>query len=575
MALAVTASAPSVLAAPPNIRHVAADAPAGGDGQTWATAYTDLKAAITAATASGGAITELWVKAGTYYPAPAGSAIKTFTFSVADGLAVYGGFAGVESARDGRDPAVNITTLNGDRGDPTRRVYHVVTMSGVGPVLDGVTVTGGHAEGELAPQNCGGGVHVTATGAVISNCIITGNLVQGTADDVSFLAVGYGGGIYAGPGSELTVRDSLITNNAGAWYPQRPWQGYGAGVAGRSCTLNLVRCTISNNRATDAGFERCSTGSPSSCPGSNGGGVYLSSSTAQLENCVIKANRAGSGGEPPGCVTSHPRPARGGHGGGMYIFQSTVALVNCLLTDNRAGDGGFASVARPSQGGDGGSGGGIASRESILRVVNSTMAANRVGAGGFGFDPGEPGKGAGIYTFSYSSAMTVENSVLWDDGAGLYLGSAAYSAIKGGTLFCTTCFTADPLFVSAATGDYRLADGSPCIDGGNSHADTDPTAMGIQPPPAVDLDGRPRFVDDPTVADHGAGPAPIVDMGAYEHRNPPCAADFTGDGIVDFSDYLEFLNLFDAGDLRADFTGDGEVDFGDYLEFLNHYDAGC
>lgn len=56
---------------------------------------------------------------------------------------------------------------------------------------------------------------------------------------------------------------------------------------------------------------------------------------------------------------------------------------------------------------------------------------------------------------------------------------------------------------------------------------------------------------------------------------PPCPADLNGDGLVDFADYLEFLNLYDAGDLRVDFTGDGLVDFADYLEFLNHYDAGC
>ncbi|MCC6679168.1 MAG: hypothetical protein IT436_18740 [Phycisphaerales bacterium] len=54
-----------------------------------------------------------------------------------------------------------------------------------------------------------------------------------------------------------------------------------------------------------------------------------------------------------------------------------------------------------------------------------------------------------------------------------------------------------------------------------------------------------------------------------------CAADLTGDGLVDFADYLEFLNLYDAQDPRADFNGDGLVDFSDYLEFLNLYDAGC
>ncbi|MCC6676612.1 MAG: hypothetical protein IT436_05665 [Phycisphaerales bacterium] len=54
-----------------------------------------------------------------------------------------------------------------------------------------------------------------------------------------------------------------------------------------------------------------------------------------------------------------------------------------------------------------------------------------------------------------------------------------------------------------------------------------------------------------------------------------CRADFDMDGIVDFTDYLAFLNLYDGADLRADLNGDGLVDFADYLEFLNLYDGGC
>ncbi|MCC6676653.1 MAG: hypothetical protein IT436_05870 [Phycisphaerales bacterium] len=54
-----------------------------------------------------------------------------------------------------------------------------------------------------------------------------------------------------------------------------------------------------------------------------------------------------------------------------------------------------------------------------------------------------------------------------------------------------------------------------------------------------------------------------------------CAVDLNGDGVVDFADYLEFLNLYDALDPAVDFNGDGIVDFADYLEFLNLYDAGC
>ncbi len=54
-----------------------------------------------------------------------------------------------------------------------------------------------------------------------------------------------------------------------------------------------------------------------------------------------------------------------------------------------------------------------------------------------------------------------------------------------------------------------------------------------------------------------------------------CCADLNGDGVVDFGDYLEFLNLYEAGDARVDFSADGVIDFGDYLEFLNLYEAGC
>lgn len=55
----------------------------------------------------------------------------------------------------------------------------------------------------------------------------------------------------------------------------------------------------------------------------------------------------------------------------------------------------------------------------------------------------------------------------------------------------------------------------------------------------------------------------------------PCPADLNGDGLIDFTDYLEFLNLYDAQNPRIDFATDGVIDFADFLEFLNLFDAGC
>lgn len=54
-----------------------------------------------------------------------------------------------------------------------------------------------------------------------------------------------------------------------------------------------------------------------------------------------------------------------------------------------------------------------------------------------------------------------------------------------------------------------------------------------------------------------------------------CPADLDRDGVVDFTDYLAFLNAFDAQEPAADLDGDGIVDFSDYLLFLTAYDSGC
>ncbi|MBU6412043.1 MAG: hypothetical protein KGS45_01095 [Planctomycetes bacterium] len=55
----------------------------------------------------------------------------------------------------------------------------------------------------------------------------------------------------------------------------------------------------------------------------------------------------------------------------------------------------------------------------------------------------------------------------------------------------------------------------------------------------------------------------------------PCAADFNGDGILDFFDYLDFVAAFSANDPSADFNGDGVIDFFDYLDFVAAFAEGC
>lgn len=55
----------------------------------------------------------------------------------------------------------------------------------------------------------------------------------------------------------------------------------------------------------------------------------------------------------------------------------------------------------------------------------------------------------------------------------------------------------------------------------------------------------------------------------------PCPADITGEGDVDFSDFLAFFNCFDVGDPCGDIDGNPGTDFGDFLAFFNGFDTGC
>lgn len=118
----------------------------------------------------------------------------------------------------------------------------------------------------------------------------------------------------------------------------------------------------------------------------------------------------------------------------------------------------------------------------------------------------------------------------------------AFSTIQGGFAGLGV-IDADPLFVDAGAGDFRLSAGSPAIDAGDNLAVPD----GVE----VDRAGLPRFVGDAstpdTGRDGGAGGVRVVDMGAHEFPGVRCRADFDGDGSLTLFDFLAFQNEFAAG----------------------------
>ena len=148
-----------------SIRYVKPLASGLGDGSSWVNASGDFQAMINAS-ASGD---EVWVAAGTYKPThdPFGSSSpadpRDKTLFVKDGVKIYGGFAGTETALSQRLITTNVTILSGDVDgndvvtgsgstlsitNNTENVYHIVlasTSSVVGVTIDGFTITGGNA----------------------------------------------------------------------------------------------------------------------------------------------------------------------------------------------------------------------------------------------------------------------------------------------------------------------------------------------------------------------------------------------------------------------------------------------
>ncbi len=75
------------------------------------------------------------------------------------------------------------------------------------------------------------------------------------------------------------------------------------------------------------------------------------------------------------------------------------------------------------------------------------------------------------------------------------------------------------------------------------------------------------------------GEGPPTDIHCMYNLNLPgfggCRADFNGDSIVDFFDYLDFVDAFAANAPSSDFNQDSIIDFFDYLDFVDAFAAGC
>lgn len=481
--------------------YVKYDASGAEDGSSWDDAYTDLQAALTAASIGD----QIWVAAGIYVPSQRLSVDdpRSAVFQLRNGLSIYGGFAGNETSLTQRDWETNITVLSGDlEGDDITdgngvvtnpdniigdNAYTVVCNNEVDDtaILDGFVITAGKSDvvdHSIMGSDIGGGIYNLQSSPTLSNLIIIG--CYAPEDNPTSRT---GGGIMNDWQSHPTLTNVTLKSNHGRAMVNRYSNPTLTDVVFEDNIMGGMRNYYSSPTLTDVQF--ISNGDFwTETPGFGGGMHNGNESSPLLTNVTFQGNYARW------------------HGGGMFNSGSNPTLINVLFSGNaseRTGGGVMNSAA---------------SSPTLINVTFSGNYAWYQGGAMSNFGSSHPSLTNSIIWHNYAQTFFA-TSEIYNDGDqhpefanSIIKGSGGsdswndYFGIDGGNNI-----DIDPLFINQpqfsnvghAGGNLRLQEISPAIDAGtNSPFEHGGAAYGV----TADLDGSPRI-------DGGS-----VDMGAYEHQ---------------------------------------------------------
>ena len=488
-------------------------------GTSWTDAFNDLQKALVIAEAAGGTVQEIWVAAGTYSPAPPGGD-RFATFQLANGVALYGGFAGGETSVDHRDPGANLTTLSGDldRNDPTSNCCNAFSTPGCdNPACEAAVCA-------VRSRCCDSSWDHSCADLAAKTC----SLCDGTVNENSYHVV-------SGSGTDITTVLDGFTITAGNSFGS---EDSGGGMITEDGSPTIADCTFVANRASFLGGGMyIRDGSPTVMNSSfiansadTGGGIFIDRGNPNVVNCRFMANRASSGG-------------------GLVIDWSDGSVVNSIFTGNVAGYVGGMVMLR-------------AQPTAINCVFISNTAAQ--GSGGVSTDGNGPKlKNCILWGNSLDGVVDMEAQIVRSNDSEL-----AYSCVQGltGPSGGIGNIADDPMFVDAdgpddipgtVDDDLRLMQGSPCINTGD--------LAFVAQPGTIDLGGNPRL--------QGCR----VDMGAYESDVTHALGDFDGDDNVNLVDLAGFQVCFDPALSNLawldaclcffDYDGNKTVDLPDFVEF--------
>ncbi|TCL59235.1 parallel beta-helix repeat protein [Hydrogenispora ethanolica] len=305
----------------------------------------------------------------------------------------------------------------------------------------------------------GGGIYSKLTRLSAADNTISGNQ-----------AVLGGGGIHINQGSSEIIRNVIHHNRAGG---NDPSENFGGGIECRSAkSLYLAENRINDNQVDSAGTGYAA-----------GGGIFIDATeSATITNCQFYNNQAVSRG------SAWP------HGGAIAVSGkiTRARIYNCVVAGNSAENSSNPQVS--------GNGGGIVCKSAAtLEVINSTLVKNRATFGG------------GLDMAGDSGRLSVVNTIVAHNSSGFNVHEKASNLVTAhhNCYFSNVQYdfanlasgtgdrSADPKLIDYPNANYRLDNGSPCIDAGDD---------GVVGKDWTDASGSPRLL------------RAHVDIGAFERN---------------------------------------------------------
>jgi hypothetical protein len=276
------------------IVYVRSTAGAGGDGQSWSTAYKHLRDALSNVLNG----SDIWVAGGTHKPSASNSKTTYFTINSKD-LRFFGGFAGNETSLSQRTLSSNETILSADYlGNDAEiynssafsdNAYHVFVISDSNVTLSGLTIRGGNAK-VANGEDSGGGINASNNSIlIVESCKLESNY-----------AVSYGGGISTTSNTILHMKNSILQNN---------YNGYngGGGMSLWGGENEIFNSIFNNNDGSQVGAVL----------------LHAGATSANFNNCLFVNNDGWS---------------KRWAGAGALNLRTTSSVNNCTFYNNNFAD---------------------------------------------------------------------------------------------------------------------------------------------------------------------------------------------------------------------------------------------